>query len=198
MFKSFIIISYITVFDVECLEREINRSKLEASIGRGIDSLCQCRHVKMLKVKWNLSHAIGVSMRKFSTWQLQLLNPSWLQMFYNTLLDLFTESSNFKVRINACIALMTVNIYDRGSIGIELDSTATRQSSSSSRNALAAYSQEPIYLQLWISLIGVFSKLYVGEPIVDESNEVQHKASLIHQVSWVFFLKIFLNKIFIL
>ena len=170
--------SYITVFDVEYLEKEINRTKLENSIGRGIESLCQCRYVKMLKVKWNLSHAIGVSMRKFSSWKLQLLNPSWLQMFYNTLLDLFTESTNFKVRINACIALMTVNIYDRGNIGLEIG----MKQSTGQRN-VSAYSHEPIYLQLWISLIGAFSKLYIGEQIIDESNEVQHKASLVHQVS---------------
>ncbi len=159
------LISYITVFDIEYLAKEINLNKLEAAITSSIEALCQCRHVKMLKVKWNLSHAIGVSMRKFSTWELQLRNPRWLQMFYDTLLFLFTESSNFKVRINACIALMTVNIYDRGRVGLD---------------AIGRCQKDSIYIELWTSLLEVLAKVNSGDQSCDD--ELDHKATLIHQL----------------
>lgn len=92
-------------------------------------------------------------------------------MFYDTLLELFTESSNFKVRINACIALMTVNIYDRSSIGLK----------SRKETATTGKYNESIYIELWMSLVSVFSKLNSGEQSDDD--EVQHKATLIHQVN---------------
>jgi hypothetical protein len=150
---------------MEYLDKEINLAKLEAAITHSIEALCQCRNVKMLKVKWNLSHAIGVSMRKFSAWDLQLRNPAWLQMFYDTLLYLFTESSNFKVRINACIALMTVNIYDRGRIGLDATGTSRKDS---------------IYIELWTSLLEVLARVNSGEQSCED--ELQHKATLVHQL----------------
>lgn len=155
---------------METVDREINRAILERSITRSIESLCQCKNVKMLKVKWNLSHAIGIAMRKFNTWKLQQLNPHWLHKFYDTLLDLFTESSNYKVRINACIALMTVNIHDRSLIGLKNDSASRDKTADS------------IYIKLWASLISVFSKLSNVEHDADEINETQHKSTLVHQV----------------
>ena len=160
------LINYITAFDIDYLEKEFkDLGAIELLITKAIEALCSCRNVKMLKVKWNLSHAIGVSMRQFSAWQLQLLNPKWLKQLYDTLLELFTQSSNFKVRINACIALMTVNIYDRTSIG------------------LGKSENDSIYLKLWTSLIDGFSKLNSEGAAADENNEMQHKATLIHQVS---------------
>lgn len=137
-----------------------NSSNLESSISKAIEALCSCRNVKMLKVKWNLSHAIGVAMRRFNTWNLQITNPQWLTLFYDTLNELFTQSNNFKVRINACIAIMTINLK------IEK-------------------SNYDIYIRLWASLIENFSKLNNGDE--NELNlEVQHKNTLIFQLCKLF------------
>lgn len=168
------LINYITLIDHELIKSEFKDiSLVERSITRAVEALCSCRHVKMLKVKWNLSHAIGVAMRQFNTFALQINNPKWLQIFYDTLVELFTQSSNFKVRINACIALMTINL---------------------NRNEKSSNSSEIIYLKLWNSLIDTFTKLNNENMNNDDAtNELQHKLTLIHQViSWFcFYLNVF-------
>ena len=101
-------------------------------------------------------------------------------MFYDTLLFLFTESANFKVRINACIALMTVNIQDRGKIGLEFDKTKRQFFQAIGR-------KETIYIELWISLMDVFSKLNrVDGEQGTLDDELQHRATLVHQVNFKF------------
>ena len=116
---------------------------------------------KKNKVKWNLSHAIGVAMRRFGNWQMQLANPIWLQSFYDTLLELLTESVNFKVRINACIALMTVDLVSR-----------------------------VYYIRLWRSLIHNFACLNAlddpKQSSTSNNGELEHRASLIHQLGKMF------------
>ena len=171
------LIRYITGFDTETIGKELkDLSRVEKTITKSIETLCQCRNVKMLKVKWNLSHAIGVAMHSFSSWQLQLENKKWLLMFYDTLLDLFTQSNNFKVRINACIALMTVSLVDKKSnVYARLDQVNYRLS-------------ESIFVRLWMCLIDTFSKINNENiSLIDITNELQHKTTLIHQVSFSFF-----------
>jgi hypothetical protein len=143
---------------------------MERSIHKAIESLCLCSKVKMLKVKWNLSHAIGVAMRRFNAWSLQLANPKWIHLFYTTLIELFTLSNNFKVRINACIALMTINLNDK--------------------NNLMRSSSDNVYIKLWSCLTENFVKLNLNEMALnktdDETNEMQHKTTLIHQLCKLF------------
>ena len=125
------------------------------------------------QVKWNLSHAIGVAMRQFLIWRLEgNALKKCVHMFYDTLLDLFVQSNNFKVRINACIALMSAGL--------------------SERSVLEGEDGQPIYLRLWTALFDAFGKLNNQSlSLVDANNELQHKNTLIHQVS--LFFQFFLN-----
>jgi hypothetical protein len=178
------LIRYITRFDSETIGKELKDLKrVEKVITKSIEALCSCRNVKMLKVKWNLSHSIGVAIHSFSTWQLQASNTNWLIMFYDTLLDLFTQSTNFKVRINACIALMSVNLADKTSC-IYMNHHL---------NGI----NESIYIRLWISLIDAFYKIN-NENItqIDATNELQHKTTLLHQVIFINLLILSLIKLY--
>lgn len=158
------LINYISLVDLELIKSQLNLSIVEKSITKAVEVLCGCRNVKMLKVKWNLSHAIGVAMRRFNTWKLLENNP-WLRMFYDTLLELFTQSNNFKVRINACIALMTVNLNDITMVRNEI---------------LPSQTNDTIYIKIWVCLVEAFSKL--KNENIDATNELQHKNTLTHQV----------------
>ena len=152
------LINYVTLIDVEWLKKELKLDIVISSITKAIEALCSCKNVKMLKVKWNLSHAIGVAMRQFNTWPLQMNHPKWLSVFYDTLLELFTLSNNFKVRINACIALMNINL---------------------NRNGV----NDSIYSKLWFSLLDTFTKTNNENiSLLDATNEAQHKITLLHQV----------------
>lgn len=93
------LISYASLIDPEHFLNELGKSRevVERAVERAIDALCACRHVKMLKVKWNLSYAIGVATRRFGQWRMALDNPKWLLVFANTLWELFANSNNFKV-----------------------------------------------------------------------------------------------------
>lgn len=94
------LISYASLLDVDRLLVELkSRDVIERAIERAIEALCACRHVKMLKVKWNLSYAIGVATRRFSQWRMALDNPKWLLAFADTLWELFANSNNFKVNL---------------------------------------------------------------------------------------------------
>ena len=169
------LIRYVTGFDTETIVKELKElNRVEKTITKSIETLCQCKSVKMLKVKWNLSHAIGVAMHSFSTWQLQVENKKWLLMFYDTLLDLFTQSTNFKVRINACIALMTVSLMNKSSnVYAKLDLVDNKTT-------------ESIFVRLWICLIDTFAKINNENiNLIDATNELQHKTTLIHQVSLI-------------
>jgi hypothetical protein len=140
--------------DVKTLQRQINDlDKLEVTVDRAVNALCSCRNAKILKVKWNLSHAIGIAMKNMASWSLIRSNHQLLNLFYETLMELFTESTNFKVRINACAAFMNININTN---------------------------KPNIYFKLWQSLIFNFTKVKVEN---DPSNEQQHKLNLIHQVA---------------
>jgi len=163
------LINYVTLIDVDLIKNELRFDLVTVSITRAIEALCSCKNVKMLKVKWNLSHAIGVAMRQFNTWSLQINNPKWLQLFYDTLLDLFTLSNNFKVRINACIALMNISL------------------SRTDNNTISQNANESIYFKLWFSLMDTFTKT-INENInlLDATNEAQHKTTLLHQVMKIF------------
>lgn len=154
------LINYASSTDIELLENQLDLGKVEKSISKAIETLCLCKNVKMLKVKWNLSHAIGVAMKRFNNWSLAHKNSQWLHLFYATLLELFTNSNNFKVRINACIALMSINSGDV--------------------NIIKNTADESIYLKIWYALIEGFSKL--KNDSIDASNELQHKTTLTQQV----------------
>ena len=94
------LINYISLVGMDQLNSSttLNFLQVEASITRAIEALCSCRNAKMLKVKWNLSYAIGVAMRQFSAWQFDGVSKSkWLSIFFDTLIELFTQSTNFKV-----------------------------------------------------------------------------------------------------
>ena len=161
------LINYITLIDIDFIKSELQLEFVIRSITKAIEALCSCKHVKMLKVKWNLSHAIGVAMRQFNTWDLQLSNPRWLQMFYDTLLELFTLSNNFKVRINACIAMMNTNLSRNNTV-----------------RAHGNANEASIYFKMWLSLVDTFTKINNENiSLLDATNEVQHKTTLIHQVS---------------
>jgi hypothetical protein len=179
------LIRYITNFNTDAIVKGLKElSRVEKTITKSIEILCQCRNVKMLKVKWNLSHAIGVAMHSFSSWQLQLQNKKWLIMFYDTLLDLFTQSNNFKVRINACIALMTVSLMDKSSnVYTKLDIADNNIT-------------ESIFVRLWICLIDTFAKINNENiSMIDVTNELQHKTTLIQQVKLSLFISILKNLI---
>jgi hypothetical protein len=174
------LINYISLVSSEQLSASgVNMVQVEASITRAIDALCSCRTAKMLKVKWNLSYAVGVAMRHFNTWQTTPANKSkWLDMFYATLFELFTQSNNFKVRINACIALMSINLNE--------NNTLVRCSSNSNLlrpGAVVVNNTESIYLRLWLGIIETFSKLRYES--IDADNEQQHKNNLLHQVTFL-------------
>ncbi|CAF0791844.1 unnamed protein product [Brachionus calyciflorus] len=158
------LISYISSVDVEIVKNQLDLISVEKSISKAVESLCSCKNVKMLKVKWNLSHAIGVAMKRFSNWSLHFDNPKWLEIFFDTLLELFTQSNNFKVRINACIALMNIN--------------------SSDINIIRADEKDSIYIKIWTGLIEGFSKL--KNENIDANNEIQHKNNLTHQLCKLF------------
>ncbi|RMZ94776.1 HEAT repeat-containing 6, partial [Brachionus plicatilis] len=119
------LINYASSTDTDILCTQLNLEKVEKSIGRAIETLCLCKNVKMLKVKWNLSHAIGIAMK----------------------------------RINACIALMSINTGDV--------------------NIIRNNANESIYLRIWYGLIEGFSKL--KNDSIDATNEIQHKNTLTHQ-----------------
>ena len=158
------LINYITWFDLETIRKDLgDLGKVEKAITKSVEALCSCRYAKMLKVKWNLSHAIGIAMKQFLGWRLEIASPRCIQMFYGTLLELFAQSNNFKVRINACVALMSSGL--------------------SERSLLVSEDGKPIYISLWCSLFDAFNKL--GNQclsLVDANNESQHKNTLIHQV----------------
>jgi hypothetical protein len=161
------LINYASLVSLEQYESEFGDVEIvERSVGKAIDALCACRNVKMLKVKWNLSYSIGVAMRRFGQWQMAVKNPNWLVAFTDTLWELFAQSSNFKVRINACNALMTVNLNDK-SLKVTGPPTTGEQVS--------------IYLKLWSGLIDAFTQLKNDN--IDATNELQHKTTLEHQVN---------------
>lgn len=155
------LINYASSTDIELIKNQFDLVKVERSISKAIETLCMCKNVKMLKVKWNLSHAIGVAIKRFNNWSLADKNSQWLQLFYGTLLELFSSSSNFKVRINACIALMSINTSDV--------------------NIMRTNTNDSIYLKIWYGLIEGFSKL--KNENIDATNEIQHKNTLTHQVN---------------
>ena len=160
------LINYVTLIDVELIRGELPLESVCRSVTAAVDALCSCKNVKMLKVKWNLSHAIGVAMRRFGAFPLQLDNPAWLQAFYDTLLELFTMSNNFKVRINACVALMNINL-------------SRNDKQAQAVNASLAAS---VYLKFWLSMLDTFTKINNENiNLLDVTNELQHKTMLTHQ-----------------
>ena len=95
-------------------------------------------------------------------------------MVPRTSIKIFTCSFNFffysflyfKVRINACIALMSINLSENNSLV---------------RSARAvASNEESIYLRLWLGLMETFSKL--KHENIDATNELPHKQNLMHQI----------------
>jgi hypothetical protein len=159
------LINYITLIETDLVKNELKHiDVMTKSLTRAIEALCSCKSVKMLKVKWNLSHAIGVALRHFNVWDLQVVNAKWLELFYDTLLELFTLSNNFKVRINACSALMNINF-----------------------NRNVVNSNDLIYFKLWSSLVDTFAKIENENiSLLDATNETQHKTTLIHQLCKLF------------
>ena len=167
-------------------------STIERSIGRAVDALCSCRTAKMLKVKWNLSHAIGVAMRHFDAWRMQLSNAIWLKTFYDTLIEMLTQSSNYKVRINACHALMTLNMSEKSFI---------RGNKYFNNNEQQQQQSACIYLRLWTSLMTSFAKIDNNNNNnsnnnssesnatvnrLDAADEAQHKQTLVTQLCRLF------------
>lgn len=163
------LINYISFIDNDDKDQiTLTEKQIEVSVTNAINALCMCRTVKMLKVKWNLSYSIGVAMRQFSSLRLVsvAIKSKWLAMFYDTLLELFTQSSNFKVRINACIALVSVNLNENSAL------------------VRSGAGLGCIYLKLWLGLVETFSKLKYEA--IDADNELQHKNNLVHQVKLVY------------
>lgn len=163
------LISYASFIDEQEFRTQFQSNSLDAierSLNKAVHSLCSCRDVKMLKVKWNLSYSIGVAMRRFDKWTLSVRNANWLLMFSQTLYELFAQSSNFKVRINACNAILTINLNDK--------------SIKSASNDL------PLYFKYWSSLMDTFAKL--KNENLDANNELQHKNTLEHLV--IYFIRL--------
>jgi hypothetical protein len=163
------LINYITKVEKETILAQLkNIDMVQSSIGNAVLALCACKNSKMLKVKWNLSHAIGIALLQFNNgpWMLSTANPNWLTTFYDTLFELFSQSTNYKVRINACVALMSICIGE-----IE------RQGS-----------ERSVYMRMWNSLLDGFGKLNNEANLLtsdnqhEAKNEIQHKANLLQQV----------------
>lgn len=70
------------------------------------------------KVKWNTCYAISNVMRNRAIFQ--ITNPNWQETLYSALTYVIVHHSNFKVRINATIAI--TNIRDRSHFGIHYES----------------------------------------------------------------------------
>lgn len=128
---------------------------IQKLITLAINELLQCKKCKMLKVKWNLCHSIGVCLKNSET----LSQQQWQMAFYNTLIEFFVSSTNYKVRINACVAL---NQQNKREFGFNL-----------------------VYFQLWSRVFEVFEKVIENES--DRGNyELQHKNMLFLQVRILF------------
>jgi hypothetical protein len=180
------LINYISLVAPDQLASSgVSERQAEVSITQAIEALCSCRAAKMLKVRWNLSYAIGVAVRNFNTWQVSgsssgsamTAKHRWLETFYDTLFELFTQSSNFKVRINACQALMTINLNENNAL------VRSSSSSSSGIGSRPVSSGDTIYLRQWLGLVEAFSKLRYEN--IDANNEQQHKNNLLHQVRFI-------------
>jgi hypothetical protein len=195
-FKSYIVralgnfINYISRIDEAlylCETPPIDINYVEVCVSRAIEALCQCKHGKMLKIKWNLSHAIGVAikyqMNGNNEWFLEQRNPNWMNMFYDTLIELFSTSLNYKVRINACIALMTINLnHDRNKSKL-----ITKSDNIDSRSCLEQVMT--LYIRLWTVLIDAFNKVSnssENNSTQSAKNEIQHEITLVHELCKLF------------
>lgn len=75
------------------------------------------------------------------------------------------------MRINACNALMTMNLNEKTLKTIQVDGGQPQQPLS-------------VYSRVWLSLVDAFARL----DSCDAVNEMQHKATFEHQVFYLIFL----------
>lgn len=87
--------------------KQLDTEKWQSIFERSIEALNQqLISSSGAKVKWNICHALSTIMKNLSVFD-EDLKKKWQPTVYRQLTSTIENSPNFKVRTNACIALMT-------------------------------------------------------------------------------------------
>lgn len=94
---------------------QIQNSEISKSFHTSINSLSQslldCNNDKL---KWNICYALTNIMKNPIFFQTDLVDEKWKEMVFPTLFKTINNSSNFKVRINACVAFNSLSRLHMG------------------------------------------------------------------------------------
>jgi HEAT repeat-containing protein 6 len=71
------------------------------------------------KLKWNICYAFTNVMKNSMFFESTLVDKKWKELVFPAMFKTITNSSNFKVRINACVAFKNVNRTQLGNYFIE-------------------------------------------------------------------------------
>lgn len=87
--------------------KQLNTSKWQNIFEKSVETLNQQLTTSSgAKVKWNICHALSTIMKNLTVYD-EDLRKKWQASVYRQLNSTIENSPNFKVRTNACIALMT-------------------------------------------------------------------------------------------